>query len=137
MDTYESRPPSAPTTEGNPETALNMYFPRRSRYPHLLLAASLSDAIRSAIGSASPASAGTGAVCTLFIGSFMDKTPDAPYTLQLANANNGALAGLVSITAGCGNLCAYSAVIVGIIGGQQPTTLPDPKEPDRFIFKYQ
>ncbi|MBU2939949.1 ammonium transporter [Lacinutrix sp. C3R15] len=54
------------------------------------------------------AAGGLGALVTTWI--WYGK-PNLPQTL------NGALAGLVSITAGCGNMSAIGAVFVGLIGG--------------------
>ncbi|WP_298531609.1 ammonium transporter [uncultured Algibacter sp.] len=55
--------------------------------------------------------ASAGAVGALFLSWFKYKKPNLDMTL------NGALAGLVSITAGCGNMTEGGAIIAGFIGG--------------------
>ena len=60
--------------------------------------------------------AGTGACTTLFAGSLMDGKVDGHYVLKLGNANNGVLAGLVSITAGCSTVEPWAAFIIGFTG---------------------
>ncbi|MBU2950533.1 ammonium transporter [Tamlana agarivorans] len=55
--------------------------------------------------------ASAGAVGALFLSWFKYKKPNLDMTL------NGALAGLVSITAGCGNMTEGGALIAGFIGG--------------------
>ncbi|WP_189360923.1 ammonium transporter [Algibacter mikhailovii] len=55
--------------------------------------------------------ASAGAVGALFLSWFRYKKPNLDMTL------NGALAGLVSITAGCGNMTEGGAIIAGFIGG--------------------
>ena len=55
--------------------------------------------------------AAAGALGALFITWFKNGKPNLGMTL------NGALAGLVSITAGCGNMTAGGAVLAGLIGG--------------------
>lgn len=52
-----------------------------------------------------------GAVSAMFIAWFFTGKPDLGYTL------NGALAGLVAITAPCAVVSPYSAVIIGAVGG--------------------
>ena len=52
-----------------------------------------------------------GTISAMFLSWRINKRPD------LANTLNGALAGLVSITAGADVLTPFSAVIVGLIGG--------------------
>ncbi|WP_338731676.1 ammonium transporter [Mangrovimonas cancribranchiae] len=56
-------------------------------------------------------SASAGALGALFTTWFKDGKPNLDMTL------NGALAGLVSITAGCGNMTEGGAVLAGLIGG--------------------
>jgi len=53
----------------------------------------------------------SGLVVTLFVGWFFKKLPDASLPM------NGALAGLVAITANCHAVSASSAVIIGAVGG--------------------
>lgn len=55
--------------------------------------------------------ASAGAIGALFLSWFLYKKPNLDMTL------NGALAGLVSITAGCGNMSEGGAIIAGFIGG--------------------
>ena len=56
-------------------------------------------------------SAAAGAICAMFTSWIMFKKPDIGMSL------NGALAGLVGITAGCANVSPSSAVIIGAISG--------------------
>ncbi len=56
-------------------------------------------------------SAATGSICAMFVSWIMFKKPDIGMSL------NGALAGLVGITAGCANVSPTSAVIIGAISG--------------------
>lgn len=71
--------------------------------------AATTDIAKIAVNTNLAAAAGTiGALITAWI---MFKKPDASMTL------NGALAGLVAITAGCNNVMPTSAVILGFIGG--------------------
>jgi len=53
----------------------------------------------------------TGSCATLFVGWYMRKRPDVELAI------NGALAGLVAITASCHAVSAGSAAIIGVIGG--------------------
>ncbi len=55
--------------------------------------------------------AGAGSVAALFFSWFLIKRPD------LGSALNGALAGLVAITANCDSVTNSSAIIIGLIGG--------------------
>ncbi len=56
-------------------------------------------------------SAAAGAICAMFTSWIMFKKPDIGMSL------NGALAGLVGITAGCANVSPSSAIIIGAISG--------------------
>lgn len=55
--------------------------------------------------------AAAGAVAAMFMAWIMFKKPEASMAL------NGALAGLVGITAGCANVTPFSAVLIGLIAG--------------------
>ncbi len=56
-------------------------------------------------------SAAAGSICAMFASWLMFKKPDIGMSL------NGALAGLVGITAGCANVSPISAIIIGAISG--------------------
>ena len=56
-------------------------------------------------------SAAAGSICAMFASWIMFKKPDIGMSL------NGALAGLVGITAGCANVSPASAIIIGAISG--------------------
>uniref|UniRef100_A0A7S2G2J5 Ammonium transporter AmtB-like domain-containing protein n=1 Tax=Haptolina brevifila TaxID=156173 RepID=A0A7S2G2J5_9EUKA len=62
----------------------------------------------------SPAAAG---LTTLLISAIRFKIKENHFILSLPPVLNGILAGLVSITAGCGDVRPWAAVVIGIIGG--------------------
>ncbi len=55
--------------------------------------------------------AGAGAVAAMFLSWYRGKKPDIAFTI------NGMIAGLVAITAPCGSVDPWAAVIIGAIGG--------------------
>ena len=71
--------------------------------------AAIADTAKIAVNTNLAAAAGT--VSALIIAWIMFKKPDASMTL------NGALAGLVGITAGCNNVTPLGSVIIGLIAG--------------------
>jgi len=62
-------------------------------------------------------SAACGALSTLAIGSYLDSMAAGKAVIKLEYANNGVLAGLVGITAGCAVVEPYGAVFIGIGAG--------------------
>jgi len=62
-------------------------------------------------------SAAAGAVTTLFLGSALDTCSGGKTVIKLEYANNGVLAGLVGITAGCATVEPYAAAIIGFGAG--------------------
>jgi Amt family ammonium transporter len=62
-------------------------------------------------------SAATCAICTVYFKAFYDKMMgyEEKIVIKLSSANNGVLAGLVSITAGCSTVDPYGAFIIGMI----------------------
>jgi len=62
-------------------------------------------------------SAATGAVTTLAFGSILDSQAAGKAMIKLEYANNGVLAGLVGITAGCATVEPYGAFFIGIGAG--------------------
>lgn len=60
-------------------------------------------------------SAGTGAIATVFTTALYEKKENGGMVIKLSSANNGVLAGLVSITAGCSTVDPYGAFIIGLL----------------------
>ena len=62
-------------------------------------------------------SAAAGCVSALFFDLIRTEQKTGEYTFDLASAMNGALSALVAITAGCGTVENYAAVIIGFMAG--------------------
>jgi len=60
-------------------------------------------------------SAASGAIGTLAFGSFLDSKAEGHAVIKLEYANNGVLAGLVGVTAGCAVVEPYGAFIIGLL----------------------
>lgn len=61
--------------------------------------------------------AACGCVTAMFFDSFMDSRATGEVSYDLTMAMNGALGGLVAITAGCSVVAPWAACVIGIIGG--------------------
>ena len=61
--------------------------------------------------------AASGAVCALFTHLWLEERRTGEPAFNLTMAMNGALSGLVAITAGCAVVEAYSAVVIGVVAG--------------------
>jgi ammonium transporter, Amt family len=60
---------------------------------------------------------GTGAVSGLLMNLYLEERKTGERTFSLTMAMNGCLSGLVSITAGCGTVHNWAAVLIGMIAG--------------------
>ena len=61
--------------------------------------------------------AASGCVSSLFIDAVLDAVHTGEASYDLTAAMNGALAGLVAITAGCATVTPWCAIIIGAVGG--------------------
>jgi len=62
-------------------------------------------------------SAASGCVSAMFLDSFIESRKSGETSYDLTMAMNGALSGLVAITAGCAVVYPWAAVVIGIISG--------------------
>jgi len=61
--------------------------------------------------------AASGCVSAMFLDSFIESRKSGETSYDLTMAMNGALSGLVAITAGCSVVYPWAAIVIGIIGG--------------------
>ena len=61
--------------------------------------------------------AASGAICALFTNLYLEERKTGEYSFDLTMAMNGALSGLVAVTAGCGTIEMWAACCVGVVAG--------------------
>lgn len=61
--------------------------------------------------------AAAGAISGLFVNLFLHERRTGEYKFDLVCSMNGALSGLIAITAGCATVEYYASVLIGLVGG--------------------
>jgi ammonium transporter, Amt family len=61
--------------------------------------------------------AASGCVTCMFVDSFLDASKTGEVSYDLTCAMNGALSGLVAVTAGCATVAPWCALMIGAVGG--------------------
>lgn len=62
-------------------------------------------------------SAAAGAISALFTNLYLEERRTGEYSFELTQAMNGSLAGLVGVTAACGTIEHWAAVVIGFVAG--------------------
>jgi len=83
----------------------------------LLTEASSTGAVAALAAANTSLAAASGAIAALFTNLYLEERKTGEYSFNLTMAMNGALSGLVAVTAGCGTIEMWAACVVGLVAG--------------------